>query len=355
MSKPLIFITGGTGFIGSHVALALLNAGYRVRLSIRDPKQEAVLRARYNDFDGSVEISLIPDLSKQEYFDTALKDVDHVFHLASPLPAPSGDLKKDYIDPAVNGTLAVLRAASAYPQIKKVVVMSSVLGITPVLDMFVYKDITWNGTYNPRRILEKTNKKLKPYAENSREVIPVDTSVVYPDDLFGGAKKYSTSKIMAHQATRDFLKNENPHYNLITLHPSFVMGESLIQETAEQISGMNAYFLISLASKQPLLGTGWVHVLDVADAHVKILQTDLQTGTEIILCRPVIAWEDVASFVRSKYPDLPVNLEPPFPGKWTINNDIAEKSLGIQWRSMETIVQDVLDQQLALQTNAAAA
>lgn len=177
----------------------------------------------------------------------------------------------------------------------------------------------------------------------------MDTSAIYPDDSIGGAKKYASSKIMAHQATRDFLKNENPHYNLITLHPGFVIGESLIQQTAEQISGGNVLLWMSLMSKQPFLGTAWVHVRDVADAHVKLLQTDLQTGTEIILSRPLIAWEDVVSFVRSKYPDLPVKLEPPIPGKCGMNIEIAEKNLGIQWRSMETIVQDFLDQQLALQ------
>jgi nucleoside-diphosphate-sugar epimerase len=234
-----------------------------VRLGIRDLKQEAVLRERYNKFDGSVEISLIPDSSKQEYFDTALKDVDHVFHLASPLPAPGGEVKKDYIDPAVNGTLAVLRAASAYPQIKKVVIMSSMLGITPVVDSFIYNDITGNGTYNPRHMLKKRNKKLKSNVENSHEVIPVDSSAIYPDDWIGGRQKYAISKVMAHQATRDFLRNENPHYNLITLHPGFVMGENLTQQTAEQIRGINALLWMSLMSKQPLLGTGWVHVRDV--------------------------------------------------------------------------------------------
>jgi nucleoside-diphosphate-sugar epimerase len=159
MSTPLVFITGATGFIGSHVALAVLKAGYRVRLSIRDPKQETVLRARYSEFDKkSVEVSLVPDVSKQEYYDTALKDVDYVFHLASPLPAPSGELKKYYIDPAVNGTLAVLRAACAYPQIKKVVVMSSIAATTPVVDNIIYKDATWNGPYNPRHLSKKGTK-----------------------------------------------------------------------------------------------------------------------------------------------------------------------------------------------------
>jgi nucleoside-diphosphate-sugar epimerase len=183
----------------------------------------------------------------------------------------------------------------------------------------------------------------------------LDTSAIYPDDFSGGFQKYAASKVAAHQATRDFLRKEKPHYNLITVHPSYVMGNSLIQQTAEQLSGVNRTFWMSLNSKKPLLGTAWVHVRDIADAHVKLLQTDLQTGTEIILCGPVVAWEDVVSFVRSNYPDLPVNLELPVPGKWTVNEDIAEKSLGIQWRSMETIVQDVLNQQLALQSKAAAA
>ncbi|CAL5865832.1 uncharacterized protein PFLUO_LOCUS38 [Penicillium psychrofluorescens] len=137
MSNPLVFITGGTGFIGSHVALALRKAGYRVRLSIRDLKQEAVLRARYSEFGGSIEVSLVPDFSKQEYFDTALKNVDYVFHLASPMPSAGGNLKKDYIDPAVNGTLAVLRAANAYRQIKCFSLDSDYVSITGELTLAI--------------------------------------------------------------------------------------------------------------------------------------------------------------------------------------------------------------------------
>jgi dihydroflavonol-4-reductase len=37
--RDLVFLTGGTGFVGSHVATALLEAGYRVRAIARDPSQ----------------------------------------------------------------------------------------------------------------------------------------------------------------------------------------------------------------------------------------------------------------------------------------------------------------------------
>ena len=181
MSTPLIFITGATGFIGSHVALAVLQAGHRVRLSIRDPKQETVLRERYKEFAGSVEVSVIPDLSQQASFDTALQGVDHVFHLASPLATVGGELKTAYIDPAVNGTLAVLRAANAHPQIKKVVIMSSILALTPAVENFIYLDITWNGLYirarererereGERRRTKKSQHREEPRGHSRRPV-----------------------------------------------------------------------------------------------------------------------------------------------------------------------------------------
>ncbi|MBO0689736.1 MAG: NAD-dependent epimerase/dehydratase family protein [Candidatus Dormibacteraeota bacterium] len=37
MAGELVFLTGATGFVGGHVARALLEAGYRVRVLVRDP------------------------------------------------------------------------------------------------------------------------------------------------------------------------------------------------------------------------------------------------------------------------------------------------------------------------------
>jgi uncharacterized protein YbjT (DUF2867 family) len=40
MSSPITFITGATGFIGSHVVKDALAAGTRVRLSVRKEEQK---------------------------------------------------------------------------------------------------------------------------------------------------------------------------------------------------------------------------------------------------------------------------------------------------------------------------
>lgn len=47
MPSSLIFITGATGFIGSAVAFEALNAGYRLRISVRRESQIPELKAQF--------------------------------------------------------------------------------------------------------------------------------------------------------------------------------------------------------------------------------------------------------------------------------------------------------------------
>jgi nucleoside-diphosphate-sugar epimerase len=132
MSNSLVFITGGTGFIGAHTVQALLEAGYRVRLSIRRPEQDALVKKRYPKFASAIETTLIKDFSDPESFKQALVGVAHVIHLATPMPNSGTDFRKDFAEPAINTTLAILKAAMDFPQIEKVIVMSSSVALLPV-------------------------------------------------------------------------------------------------------------------------------------------------------------------------------------------------------------------------------
>jgi nucleoside-diphosphate-sugar epimerase len=133
MSNTLIFITGGTGFIGAHTVRALLETGYRVRLSIRRLEQDALVKKRYPEFASAIETILIKDFSDPESFKQALAGAQHVIHLATPMPDHTGiDFRKDFAEPAINATLAVLKAAMNFRQIKKVIVMSSSVALLPM-------------------------------------------------------------------------------------------------------------------------------------------------------------------------------------------------------------------------------
>ena len=68
------------------------------------------------------------DLLKPETLDAAIAGQDFVVHTASPFVLNSPKDESDLIRPAVEGTLAVMRAAHKY-KVKRVVITSSVVAI----------------------------------------------------------------------------------------------------------------------------------------------------------------------------------------------------------------------------------
>lgn len=132
MPSSTIFITGATGFIGSQVVKAALDAGHHLRLSVRKEEQIQSLKELFGSKSASIDFALIPDISKPDAFHGQFDGVDHVFHLASPMPGKGDDFESDYLKPAVQGTEALLNAAKAAPNVKRVVVTASLLSLIPL-------------------------------------------------------------------------------------------------------------------------------------------------------------------------------------------------------------------------------
>jgi len=129
MSKPTVFITGATGFIGAQVTLFALQANYNVKLSVRRPAQIEPLHQVFTEFADSIDFVIIPDYTKAEAFDAALQGVEFVIHVASPLP---GGAEQDLMTPAVKGTVSILESALRVASIKKVVITASVASLVPL-------------------------------------------------------------------------------------------------------------------------------------------------------------------------------------------------------------------------------
>jgi len=131
--SSLIFFTGGTGFIGSQILHDTLQAGHRVRLSIRREAQANEVHSRFPKHVSQLEFAVVPDISDSSTLRAALgNDVDYIFHLASPMPGKGEDFKTEYLQPAVNGTEAILVAAAQVLSVKRVVIMSSLLALMPL-------------------------------------------------------------------------------------------------------------------------------------------------------------------------------------------------------------------------------
>ncbi len=88
-----VLVTGGSGFIGSHIILQLLAAGYTVHTTVRSLKREAEVRQVLKDAGavGDDRLSFFAaDLTKDEGWSEAVAGCTYVLHVASPFPLAVG-------------------------------------------------------------------------------------------------------------------------------------------------------------------------------------------------------------------------------------------------------------------------
>jgi nucleoside-diphosphate-sugar epimerase len=76
----LVALTGGTGFVGSHTAVALLEAGHRVRLLVRDASK---LKRVFDSRGVVVDDFLVGDVTDPATVDQLLAGCDAVVHAAA--------------------------------------------------------------------------------------------------------------------------------------------------------------------------------------------------------------------------------------------------------------------------------
>src|SRR5579875_3374081 len=88
MSKVLV--TGGSGFIGSHLILQLVAACQEVRTTVRNLRRESDVRSMLLeggcDAGDALEF-LAADLESDKGWAEAVAGCDYVLHVASPFPA----------------------------------------------------------------------------------------------------------------------------------------------------------------------------------------------------------------------------------------------------------------------------
>ncbi|KAK4185368.1 hypothetical protein QBC35DRAFT_503805 [Podospora australis] len=329
-----VFITGVTGFIGSQVLLDTLEAGHHVRFSVRREAQIDEVKARYPQHVSQLEAVVIPSIESVDALRPALSDdINYVLHIASPMPGKGEDFKTEYLKPAVDGTEAMLNAAKSAPTVKRVVIMSSLLSLMPLGAMAM------EGLH------------VRP-GENAN--IAVDPDTPFPDGPAGYGIKYSASKILAHRATIQWVEQHKPHFSVVTVHPTFVLGRDLTQRDAASPNGLNAYLLKSLTNPpggNPVVPASMVDVRDVSQVVLRSLGVDLnkeELVTEYLVDGNPTSYDEVVAFVKRKYPEIDVKLEGPFKRPFTSDTSRTEKELGIQWHGMEEIVSRVLDQQSEL-------
>jgi len=115
MNKPLVALTGGTGFIGQQLLRDLGQRGFRLRVLLRRPTNIPLDCAS----------AVVGDLMRPQNMSAALADVDAVIHTAGPSHVMSGLPEDDHRLLGTEATIGLARAAR-HAGVRRFVFLSSV-------------------------------------------------------------------------------------------------------------------------------------------------------------------------------------------------------------------------------------
>ncbi|MFJ5261824.1 NAD-dependent epimerase/dehydratase family protein [Streptomyces sp. NPDC088387] len=262
--SDLVLVTGGTGYIGGWCIAELLRRGYDVRTTVRSAARErSVLDALSGEADPAGRLGFaVADLTADAGWEEAVAGVDHVLHVASPLGVSAGDNPDAMIRTAHDGTLRVLRAATA-AGVKRIVMTSAANAASP-----------------------------SSYAE---EGVTDETLWTDPDDPT--LIPYRRSKTLAERAAWDFMAQRGGGTELTTVLPGAVFGPVLTSSTVGSV-GIVARMLSGKMPGVPRIGLEVVDVRDLVDVHLRALESPAAAGQRFLATGEFLWMRDMARILR---------------------------------------------------------
>lgn len=335
--KTTVLVTGGSGFLGSWCVIKLLQAGYRVRTTLRDLKREAEVRKWLQpQADAGDRLAFhAADLTSDDGWREAIDGCGFVLHAASPFPAAQPADPQELIVPAREGALRVLRLANECG-VKRVVMTSSIVAIR-----------------NPRRV---TTRNF--------------TETNWSDPDAPGLSPYGQSKTIAELAAWEFAKN-NPKTELAVVCPGLILGPPLSLDMSTSLSVVQR-MLDGKMPGIPRLSFSIVDVRDTADLHLLAMTLPQAASQRYIAGGPSLWFADIAKILRDRLgadaakvptrqiPSLIARLASLFdPGLRSIVGDLGvqnhfsiDKARGLGWkpRPVEESIEDTGRGLLALRS-----
>ncbi|WCJ36937.1 NAD(P)-binding Rossmann-fold superfamily protein [Euphorbia peplus] len=310
--QKVVCVTGGSGYIASWLIKFLLQSGYTVKATVRNPN-DIKKNTHLLTLDGAQErLTLFKaDLLDEGSFDAAVDGCDGVFHTASPVSFSATDPQTGLIDPAVKGTLNVLKSCAKVRSIKRVVLTSS------------FATLPYNG------------KPLTP------DVVVDETWFSDPYICKQQKLWYQMGKTLAEQAAWKFASDNS--IDLVTLHPVIVIGP-ILQPTLN----MSVEIILNLVNgskEYPDAYCKSVDVRDVAYAHIKAFESSSATGRYCLIERE-LHFSEILKILHQHYPTL--QLPEKYGAalnhmiKYQVSKEKA-KELGINFIPLEDSLKDTIE------------
>lgn len=260
-----VLVTGGTGYVAGWVIVELLDRGYRVRTSVRSLSKERAVRAAVATVTdpGDRLAFVVADLTRDEGWDAAVAGVDYVVHVASPLGDEHTRDPQALIVPARDGTLRVLRAATA-AGVTRVVMTSAANAASP-------------SSYAEEGVTDETLWT------------DVDDPTLIP---------YRRSKTMAEKAAWDFMAGHDGPTTLTTILPGAVFGPIMSTDNLSSVRIVERLVRGAMPAI-PRIGLEIVDVRDLADIHIRAMTSPNAAGQRFLATGEFTWMREMAQTLRT--------------------------------------------------------
>ncbi|KAJ7009909.1 cinnamoyl-CoA reductase 2-like [Populus alba x Populus x berolinensis] len=265
-SRQTVCVTGAGGFIASWIVKLLLEKGYSVKGTVRNPADPK--NSHLRELEGAQERLTLckADILDYESVKEAIQGCDGVFHTACPVT----DDPDKVMEPAVNGTKNVIMAA-AEAKVRRVVFTSSI--------GTVYMD----PNRSPDVVVDESCWSDLEYCKNTKNW-------------------YCYGKTVAEQDAWDVARNKG--VDLVVVNPVVVLGP-LLQPTVNASILHILKYLTGSAKTYANAVQAYVHVRDVAVAHILVFETPSASGRYICF-EKMLHRGEVVEILAKFFPEYPI-------------------------------------------------
>lgn len=265
-----VLLTGISGFLGGHIALRLLNAGFAVRGSLRNPDRADAVRTTLTRAGADVaRLDFVTlDLTAEAGWFEAARDCRYLLHTASPFVLNMPKDRMELVGPAVAGTERALDAA-LHAGVERVVLTSSMAAMAYGHD---------RARTTPFTAADWTNLEGK------------------------GINAYVESKTRAEKRAWEIMRAADRSADLAVINPAVILGPLLDDDP-----GTSAALILRLMDGSvpaaPRIAFALVDVRDVAEAHVTALTAPGAGGQRFPMAVETLSMLDVAQAIRQAAPE----------------------------------------------------
>lgn len=269
--KIKVLVTGGSGFLGVHCIVQLLNQGYSVKTTVRsnNQKNNVIQKLKNAGISTLEDVNFVSaDLTKDDNWMDAVKDCKYVLHSASPFPSTIPKDERELIVPAVEGTRRVLQAARD-AKVQRVVLTSS------------FAAVGYGYPEKNRVFTEKDWTKLN----SDVPVLP-----------------YQKSKTLGEKEAWDFIAHQGKGLELAVINPVGILGPVLGPQSSTSTESIRK--LLEGMPGVPNISFGVVDVRDVADLHIRAMSSPAANGERFLaVAGDPVSVKEMADILRSHLGD----------------------------------------------------